>query len=424
MGRSLWSRNFCLVTLATVLGAAGSIAGGFALSFFVFDETGSTLASALVLAVQMVPHVLLPLAVAPWMDRLSRKAFLVGGDAANGVVYGAMGLWLLFCPFSYVGYLGISLVLACLGAVDELAYTSIYPDLIPEGLEERGYAVSSMLYPVLRVVLMPLSAVLLEGLGVAGILLLQSGLSLGAAALEGQIRLERRVLGDEGAAVGAQGAEAAGASGRYSFREWWGDIREAWGYLRGEPGLRAIYGYMAVTNGVADGYAPILVAFFRTMPGMTAAMYSFFSVAEFLGRSLGSAFQYRVGIRAGRRFSFAFFVYQVYEVMDMCLLWLPYPWMLVNRGVCGFLGSNSAILRSAAVQRYIPQRLRSRLNAFEGVWMTAAAGVFSLAVGALGECLDYRVCVTVCGGVAFTACWAIVGRRRAAVRCVYEADAE
>lgn len=171
MGRSLWSRNFCLVTLATVLGAAGSIAGGFALSFFVFDETGSTLASALVLAVQMVPHVLLPLAVAPWMDRLSRKAFLVGGDAANGVVYGAMGLWLLFCPFSYVGYLGISLVLACLGAVDELAYTSIYPDLIPEGLEERGYAVSSMLYPVLRVVLMPLSAVLLEGLGVAGILL-------------------------------------------------------------------------------------------------------------------------------------------------------------------------------------------------------------------------------------------------------------
>ena len=264
MERSLWSRNFCLVTLATALGAVGSIAGGFALSFFVFDETGSTFASAFVLAVQMVPHVLLPLAVAPWMDRLPRKAFLVGGDAANGIVYGAMGLWLLFCPFSYAGYLGISLLLACLESVDELAYTSIYPDLIPEGMEEKGYAVSSMLYPVLRVVLMPLSAVLLDVLGVASLLLIQSGLSLAAAFLEGQIRM---------------GQTAPKAAAPYSFHAWREDIREAACYLRGEPGLRAIYGYMAVTNGISDGYAPILVAFFRTMPGMTAAMYSFFSVA-------------------------------------------------------------------------------------------------------------------------------------------------
>ena len=29
----LWTRNFTLVTLATALGAAGGIAGGFALSF-------------------------------------------------------------------------------------------------------------------------------------------------------------------------------------------------------------------------------------------------------------------------------------------------------------------------------------------------------------------------------------------------------
>ncbi len=35
--------------------------------------------------------------------------------------------------FSYVGYLALSLLLACLGAVDELAFTSIYPELIPEG---------------------------------------------------------------------------------------------------------------------------------------------------------------------------------------------------------------------------------------------------------------------------------------------------
>ena len=175
MKEKLWTRNFCLVTLATTLGCAGAIAGGFALSFLVFDETGSTLASALVVAAQLAPYVFVPLAVAPLMDRLPRKAFLVGGDICNGILYGAMGLWLLFFDFSYVGYLGISVVLACLGSVDQLAFTSIYPELIPPGTEHKGYAVSTMLYPVLNVVIAPLAAVLLDVQGVAVLLLIQGG---------------------------------------------------------------------------------------------------------------------------------------------------------------------------------------------------------------------------------------------------------
>ena len=74
---TLWTRDFTLVTVASALGAIGSIAGGFALSFLVFDETGSTLASALVLAIQLVPYFVVPIAAAPWMDRLPRKPFLV-----------------------------------------------------------------------------------------------------------------------------------------------------------------------------------------------------------------------------------------------------------------------------------------------------------------------------------------------------------
>ena len=59
--------------------------------------------------------------------------------------------------------------------------------------------------------------------------------------------------------------------------------------------------------------------------------------------------------------------------------------MLINRAICGFLGSNSAILRSSAVQRYIPERLRSRVNALNSVLLTTGASVFSLLMGFLGE---------------------------------------
>lgn len=408
MKKRLWTRNFTLVIGATTLGTVGAIAGGFALSFLVFDETGSTLASALVIAIQLVPYILLPLVVAPWMDRLPRKLFLVGGDVCNGLLYTLMGLYLLRFSFSYPAYLAVSLLLACLGSVDELAYTSIYPSLIPKGLEEKGYAVSSMLYPVLKVILMPLAALLLDTLGAALLLVIQGGLSLLAAAVESFIRVE-----------GAREEK----TGRYTLRAWWGDIREAAAYLKRERGLLSIYEYMAVTNGVSTGYSSILVAFFRTMPGMTAAMYAFFSVAEFLGRSIGSLMEYRIKIPEKKKFSLVFWIYQSYEAMDMCLLWLPYPLMLVNRGLCGFLGSNSAILRSAAVQRYIPEKLRSRVNAFDSVLSMAAGSLLTLAVGALGEVLDYRWCVTVSAALAMFTCWAVIWRRRGDVRRVYEQEA-
>ena len=401
----LWTRNFRLVILASAMGTLGSIAGGFALAFLVFDETGSTLASALIVAIQLIPNLLLPILVAPVMDRLPRKSFLVAGDVANAVLLAGMGIWLLLFDFSYVGYLAISLLLSCLGAIDELAFTSIYPELIPEGAEQKGYAVSSMLYPVLKVVMTPLAAVLLDTIGVAWILIAQSGLSLAAAVTESCIRLDETERKQHTP---------------YTPRAWIEDIREAVQYLKKERGLRSIYGYMAVTNGVSSGFSPILVAFFRTFPGFTAAMYSAFSVVEFAGRTIGSAMQYRIKIPAKKKYGFTFFVYQFYEAMDMCLLWLPYPLMLINRGICGFLGSNSAILRSAAVQRYIPEKLRSRVNAFIGVLLTVGSSIFSLLMGFLGEILDYRWCVTIGGTVALLACWLLIWRRRSDVREVYE----
>ncbi len=401
----LWTRNFRLVILASAIGTVGAIAGGFALAFLVFDETGSTLASALIVAIQLLPHLLLPVLIAPFMDRLPRKSFLVAGDIANAVLLAGMGLWLLFFNFSYVGYLAVSLLLACIGAVDELAFTSIYPELIPEGAEQKGYAVSSMLYPVLKVIMTPLAAVLLDTLGVAWILIAQSGLSFAAAITESFIHLDETERQHRTP---------------YSLQAWAGDIREAVQYLKEERGLRSIYEYMAVTNGVASGFSPILVAFFRTFPGFTAAMYSAFSVVEFAGRTIGSALQYRIKIPDKKKYGLVFFVYQVYESMDMCLLWLPYPLMLVNRGICGFLGSNSAILRSAAVQRYIPEKLRSRINAFDGVLITAGASVFSLMMGFLGEILDYRWCVTIGGAIAMLASWLLIWGRRKDVRRVYE----
>ena len=209
---------------------------------------------------------------------------------------------------------------------------------------------------------------------------------------------------------------------RFSIKLWWNDVCEAAQYFKKEKGLRALYAYMAVTNGVAGGYSPLLVAFFQTQPGFTTAMYSLFSLAEFVGRTIGSAVLYRASVPPKKKYGFAFFVYNTYETMDMLLLWLPYPLMLVNRVLCGSLGVCSATLRQAAVQKYIPDAMRARINSLQEMMVLAATGVLSLFVGALGEALPYAVCMTICGGATLIVCWLTVFRQREAVRRIYEGE--
>ena len=50
--------------------------------------------------------------------------------------------------------------------------------------------------------------------------------------------------------------------------------------------------------------------------------------------------------------------------MDILLLYLPYPLMLCNRFLCGALGISSATIRETAVQSYLPENMRARINAF------------------------------------------------------------
>lgn len=248
-----------------------------------------------------------------------------------------------------------------------------------------------------------------EAVGVGMILLLQGGLSIAAAITESFVKVEEtdRRHGE-----------------KFSLKMWWNDIRAAVDYLRGEEGLKAIYAYMAVTNGVGNGYGPLLVAFFRTAPGFSVVMYSAFSVAEFAGRTLGGLFHYNVEIPRKKRFAFAFGTYQFYELMDMILLWVSYPLMLVNRFVCGFLGVNSASLREAAVQRYIPDEHRAKLNAFLDMIVSLAVSLFALLMGALGEVMDYRWCITLSAFVTAATCWLTIWRKRKNVRNIYQREWE
>lgn len=87
-------------------------------------------------------------------------------------------------------------------------------------------------------------------------------------------------------------------------------------------------------------------------------------------------------------------------------------------GISLYRGLQAADGSSAS---YIPERLRSRVNALNSVLLTTGASVFSLLMGFLGKVLDYRWCVTFGGAATLLACHFLIGGRRQDVRKVYEA---
>ena len=401
---SLWSRNFSLLMCASAMGAIGGIAGSYAMSFMVFDQTGSTLATGFLTAIQIVPHFLVPIVVAPWMDRFPRKPCLVLGDTVSGILFAVIGIYLRRFPFSYPLYLGFSLLINSINAFDSLAFNCIFPKTIASGCEDRGYAVCGMLYPVLNILIMPIAAFLMDKIGIANILLIQSLFSFMAAITENSIILKETARLD---------------SKKSGFSLWMQDFKDGFLYLKGEKGLLNIYAYDAVANGSGTAFGPILVAFFRTAPGFSAQLYAFFSAAEFAGRTIGGFIRYKQVLNPKNRRKFVYYVQQFYNLMDGLLLWLPYPCMLVNRTICGFLGINSATVRMSAIAKYIPEEYRARVNAFSSTIICVFGSVASIVLGAIGEIMDYRVAMTLASGICMLLCWFTVGRNKANLDPIY-----
>ena len=403
MKNTLWTKNFTIITLGTVISAIGGVAMGFALSFVVFDNTGSTLMMALFAAASSLPGIILPVLLSPYLDNFRRKPVIVGLDYLSAVIYLLFGLYLLKHSFSLPLYLLFSLACGSIGSVYNLAYESLYPNLIPEGFAQKGYTVSGMLYPTVTMVMTPVASILYTRLGL-GVLCIGEGLLLAAAAsVETHIRVE----------------EHTKPGGKFSFGDYIGDFKEGFRYLKKEKGLLRIYGYMPITQGISQATEPLIRAWFRTAPGLNLTMYALFTTAEFIGRSIGGLVHYKFEIPPEKRFSLAYLVYVTYNIMDTVLLWLGFPLMLVNRGICGFLGINSATLRASSVQNYLPDNMRAKVNAVFNMLYALVPTLLTLAVGALGEMMDYRLCVTLVSAAGLLPCYLIMWRGREDVKKVY-----
>lgn len=402
--KTVWSRNFTIITLGTLISAIGGAGITLGLTLVVFDQTQSTWLSGIYSAVSMLPGFTLPVLFGPIVDRANRKHIIVGLDMLNGLIYLAFMAYIHQAGFSYGAYILFSLVTGSTWQVYSLAYSSLYPDMIPDGMEQKGYAVSGMVYPIASTIVTPVAAMLYANWGIE-ILFLIVGLSLLiASAFESTIDYRHTK------------AKMAARSG---LKQYMSDMLEGFRYLKKEKGVRSIYTYMMVTNAAGNANGNMAMAHFQSSSVLTTVMYGMLQSAESIGRFVGSMFHYALNIPEEKRYAFTVRVYAIYELCDGLLLFMAHPVMLGFRFLCGFLGTQTAAVRNAAVQKYLPADMRARVNGVFTVLCSLGIMGTSLLAGALGEVLSYRVVAVLLAGFSLLSMAMIIVRNRKDVEPIY-----
>lgn len=136
--KTLWTKDFTSIAIATILTAVGGEAMNLPISLLVFDETGSIFLSALVLICGVLPDVVLSVLAAPLIDKGGKKKWIVGLDILTAVLYAMMGLYISVHAFNYLLYLIFVLAVGTISVFYRLAYDAWYPNLIPNGWSRRA----------------------------------------------------------------------------------------------------------------------------------------------------------------------------------------------------------------------------------------------------------------------------------------------
>lgn len=400
---SLWSKNYTIITIGTIISAIGGVGINFAIGVLVYNQTQSTLLTALFSAVVMIPNILFPLFIGPTIDRFSRKNIIVRSDMFMGLVFLLVAFVTRDGYFNYTMYMILGFVLSTNGVIYGIAYESLFPELIPEKMMQQGYAISSLIYPLVNTIMLPIAAIVFENYGPAAIFLIE-GILLIVASL-----FERLIDVDE-----AQIKRFKEAPQKLKVM-----ILDGFEYLKHERGLMSIFIFFFFLMMAGEGLQVLLYPFFENHPTLTITQFAYLSSFITAGRLVGGIWHYVFKVKTHQRFMVAAFVYFSLNVLNGILLLVPYPLMLALQVIMGILSINSFNIRMSSVQSYVPSEKRGRVNGVYHILTATGMIIGRLIAGALGEFLPYPLIVMGFSSIGLLAFFVIILGQATHVKAIY-----
>ena len=407
--RSLWTRDFTIITLGSVVSMLGNSMSGFALSLLVLDYTQSSMLYAIYIATFTVPQIVMPIFSGAILDRFSRKKTIYTLDfISSGIYLGAA--WILSRGWFNFPVLAVGcFVIGSINSIYMVAYDSFYPLLITEGNYSKAYSIASVL-ETLSAVMVPVATFIYNKAGIAPLLAGNALCFLIAAIAETRIKAEEKYIEQQ-----KQNLTAQQSSGRRLLL----DIKEGFLYLSGEKGLLAVAAYFTFSCLAGGASQVITLPYFKGTFENGEYVYMLVWGMALVGRAMGGLLHYKVQLPTKHKYAIALAVYIIISLSEGFYLYTAIPVMAILCFLNGVLGVTSYTIRISATQSYVPDEKKGRFNGAFNMLNTVGSLTGQLAAGALTAVLLPRTVLTGFMMVAVIAAVVFIGGNRTAVSAIY-----
>ncbi|MBQ9392364.1 MAG: MFS transporter [Oscillospiraceae bacterium] len=407
----LWTKDFTIITVGTVISMLGSTLSGFAMSLLVLDYTGSTFLFALYNVLYFLPHTIVPALCGPFLDRFSRRKTIYVLDFITAGVYVATALVFLAGYFSFPMLALFCVLIGTIGSVYNVAYDSFYPLLISEGNYSKAYSVASTL-ETLTMVMAPVSTFLYKQFGIVPLFLADAVTYFIAAVLETRISAQEHYVA----------RQKENRTERRMSRQMVRDFREGMQYLWSEKGLLAVAIYFCASSFAGGVTQTLDLPWFKNAFHNGEYWFTLVWGMSSVGRAIGGALHYKLRIPKEKKYTIALTVYIVISTLEGTYLYCPIPAMMVMCFLTGLGGVTSYNIRIAGTQRYVPDEKKGRFNGAFGTINMVGMVAGQLIAGALAEILPIRGIVSAAMGLTVAVAILVIGGSKTAVSKIYNTE--
>lgn len=406
--QELWTRDFTIITLGSVVSMFGNAMSGFAMSLMVLDFTKSTLLYAVYLAVFTLPQIVMPIFSGAFLDRFSRRKMIYTLDFISAGLYAFASYVLSRGMFSFPVFALYVFLIGSIQSVYMTAYQSFYPLLITKGNFSKAYSISSVL-ETMSMVMVPVATFAYNKVGIAPLLAINAVCFLIAAIMETQIRAEEKYIE----------LRKKDEDREHRGRQMIADIREGFQYLRYDRGLFAIAAYFtvsAMTYGVTN---VLTLPYFRGRYNNGEYIFMLVSGMAVVGRAVGGMIHYRRRIPTHLKFMIAMIVYITTSAVEGVYLFLP---LWAGALLCffsGLLGVTSYTIRISATQVYVPDEKKGRFNGAFNMLNTAGSLFGQLTAGWLSVMFGARAIIAFTMVISVISAVVFIGGNREEVALIY-----
>jgi DHA3 family macrolide efflux protein-like MFS transporter len=268
-------RTFLVIWFGQLISTLGSGLTGFALSVYIFQETGSASQLGGAMLATVLPSLLASPLAGALVDRWDRRGVMIGSD--TGAALSTLAIWaLLSAGHLQVWHIYVANVLSSiLGSFQQPAYTASITLLVPKNHLGRASGLGQLSEALSRIVAPALAGLLVVTIQVQGVILIDVLTFLFATLTLLAVRIPRPE------------ATAEGHLGRGSL------LRESvygWYYIKARPGLLGMMILFASVN-LAFGFqnvlfAPLILSF--TSPAVMGGILSAGGIGLLVGSLLMS----------------------------------------------------------------------------------------------------------------------------------------